>query len=131
MRDDLDSLNPGKAIAQGSHATNDFEYALSQYPHEEPNLQAAVQQWRADRSFGLCYTLAANEAQIDLAEDMAIDAGYPCGKIIDPTYPIKDGKVTHYIPLLTCGWVFVYEKEKSEIVVNQLLRTLRQLPLYK
>jgi peptidyl-tRNA hydrolase len=129
MRDDLESLNAGKAIAQGSHATNDFE-EWARY-HEAKDDFQPVREWRDDRSFGRCLTVAAKPHQIDkimTMMDESDDVNFGGGIIVDPTYPVTDGEVIHKIDLLTCGWVFVWDSESY--ADQRILRELKKLPLY-
>jgi hypothetical protein len=132
MRDDLASLNPGKAIAQGSHATNDFEAVIQQRARRD--MVDAAQLWREDRTFGTCLTRAAKPYQIDGILDMVNNSPSPyvCGKIIDPTYPITDGEVTHHLPMLTCAWVFTWDLEEATTPMDKkICSSLRRLSLYK
>jgi hypothetical protein len=47
---------------------------------------------------------------------------YVAGVVHDPTYPIVDGDVVHHIPLDTCAYVFVPNKEKDEFASMMLKR---------
>ena len=130
MRDDLDSLNPGKAIAQGSHATDDFEWACN-HELEEPFLEA-VKEWREDRTFGRCLCVAAKPHQIEEIVDIAEDSRFPAGTVVDPTYPVSDGEVIHALELLTCGWVFTWEDGDDMTGPDWKVRSrLKKLALYK
>lgn len=133
MRDDLVSMNAGKAIAQGSHAANDFEYVLNNTDRDHSNCGDfidAVEDWREDRTFGLCYTLACKPSQWEIIMSMLDDGGTWQGDVIhDPTYPVNDGEVTHYIPLDTCAWVFAWPSEnKMDKAVEKELRKLELFP---
>ena len=130
MRDDLTSLNPGKAIAQGSHATNDFEAWVTE--NDEDMAQSiAFNEWRDNRTFGLCYTRAAKPYQIEEIDEMVqLGSRFGSGKIVDPTYPIQDGEVVHYIPLLTCGWVFTWQDDEMSPMDWKVLQKLKKLSLY-
>jgi hypothetical protein len=39
---------------------------------------------------------------------------YIADVVHDPTYPILDGEVVHHIPLDTCAYVFVPNKENDK-----------------
>lgn len=124
MRNDLDSLNPGKAIAQGAHAANQF---WSRYGTEEACVSWAEQ---ADSEsgempplfpigFGTTIVLGMDGSSLI---DMIInceDKGYCSDTVIDPSYPIRDGQVTHLIPLMTCGYVFG-DRAELESLLGQL-----------
>lgn len=113
MRNDLESLvgtsdarRIGKACAQASHAAN-------QFVHEARNmndlpLSAAIEQWESEtgRGFGTCIVLGASGADMVTVVRLAKSLGHHAGVIHDPTYPLTDGDVVHFIPLDTCGYVF-------------------------
>ena len=65
--------------------------------------------WRAqtDQGFGTVLTLDAGDiGKVREIVDAAFKHGFPAGIVHDPSYPVRDGAVTHLIPLDTCGWVF-------------------------
>lgn len=99
MRNDMASLNAGKAVAQGGHACNQFAVNLRNYKRE-------YRKWAGVRGYGTTITLAGDEKQIDDLLLMAIKDDYNCDWVIDETYPLKDGKVTHYFPCKTCAYIF-------------------------
>jgi len=108
MRTDLASLNPGKAVAQGSHATNLFVSQIEElrkgWP-EAPNVEAYTA-WLADRGFGTAITLGVSGAVLTDIIGQAVDCGCIAGVCTDPTYPLRDGDVTHLLNLDTCGFIF-------------------------
>jgi peptidyl-tRNA hydrolase len=111
MRTDLASMNPGKAVAQGAHAANQFvaDYWAS----------AIHNYWRNEadgQGFGTTIVLGVNEAQLLAAIEAAKALGVAANITHDPTYPIRDGEVTHLIPLNTCGYVFGTRAEIFPIV---------------
>ena len=108
MRTDMDSMNPGKAMAQASHASNAFvSNAEPGYNIDEELFNA----WQGStpQGFGTVLVLGVNEAQmrtaVEVAESFGVDK-FPCDIIHDPTYPLQDGDTTHFIPLDTCGYIF-------------------------
>ena len=106
MRTDLASMNPGKAVAQGTHAASDFESKLREADDE--SVKAAFAKWRASTgTFGTTITLGVNERELREIVANLQTAGYYANIIHDPTYPLLDGEVCHLIPLDTCGWAFV------------------------
>ena len=141
MRNDLDSLNPGKMVAQGAHAANQFTFQMGHLerwlartqdstldPPEAPVPLVKQRQWRlydqwvgsTKSGFGVTITLGVTEAQLRavVGHIKAVD-GPMCADIThDPTYPLVDGKITHLIPLDTCGYVFG-EKDELRIVLGQ------------
>jgi hypothetical protein len=123
MRNDMNSLNAGKAMAQASHASNAFvdhmrifTEAYNEVPAHlgiETESVVGFESWKnaTPQAFGTVLVLAAKMPEIKTAVDIFIAMGYVAGVIHDPTYPIVDGEVVHYIPLDTCAYVFVPNKE--------------------
>lgn len=127
MRNDLDSMNCGKAIAQGSHASNAFVHEYHAFmqkvngnskkydmAHVE-ELNHAFTEWEnsTEQGFGTVLVLEGKYKNIKNTVDTLDDFGYISGMVFDPTYPILDGESIHHIPLETCGFVFVTDKEKD------------------
>lgn len=103
MRNDMESLNPGKAVAQGSHAANVFTYRIK---CNSP-FYKEYQKWLGGRGYGTVNTLEGSENDIrDVVNDACNDGYTESAHIIDETYPLKDGKTTHYFPCYTCSYVF-------------------------
>lgn len=113
MRTDLDSLNPGKAIAQGSHATSLFENEMQGNQDDHMNLLSL--KWDSDCiGFGTTIVLGVpNERELKSRISEASDRSKVISDIVlDPTYPIKDGQAIHCLPLVTCGYIF---GDKSDV----------------
>jgi hypothetical protein len=108
MRTDMASLNPGKAVAQGTHAANLFERDVRElrksFP-DAPNV-LAYDAWASDRGFGTAITLSVNGDQLTSLLAQAYEMGCISGVCTDPTYPLRDGDVTHLLRLDTCGYIF-------------------------
>lgn len=105
MRTDLASMNAGKAVAHGAHAANQFEHIVSTSPSED--MRRLYTQWKEQAHFfGTTITLEVNERQLRQTVEVLKANGYCAGVIHDPTYPLRDGDVTHLIPLDTCGFAF-------------------------
>lgn len=119
MRTDMDSLNPGKAMAQAAHAANDAVARLS----TTVDGRTMLEQWRSEcDSFGTTLVFAVD----DVEELRAVTRQFKWyDQVLDTTYPIRDGKVTHYLPIFTCGWVFCDEQEWKN---NELAQTLSLHP---
>lgn len=107
IRNDLDSMNPGKAAAQASHAASAF--ALNSANDDSPEYQRWVNE--TSQGFGTVLTLAVTENQMIAAVNIAGACGFATTIIHDPTYPLVDGDIIHYIPLDTCAYVFVGDKD--------------------
>lgn len=108
MRSDMDSMNPGKAMAQAAHAATAFEKKIATYGGEYAEL---YKEWAGStpQGFGTKIVLdAGNESNIN---EILFDAERSGELVVydiinDPTYPIRDGSVVHYIPVNTCAYVF-------------------------
>jgi hypothetical protein len=121
MRTDLASLNPGKAVAQGTHATNLFvgqvEELRKGWP-DAPNVEAYTA-WMADRGFGTAITLSVTGAELTSIVGQAVDFGCIAGVCTDSTYPLRDGDVTHLLNLDTCGYIFG-NREQLAVILGHL-----------
>lgn len=137
MRSDMASLNPGKAMAQATHAANECVFLIrkwakaaeekgknyQKYDHFK-KMQKMLESWEEDRGFGTCIVLdIGSEANLQEFVAAAGTAGLRAGITHDPSYPVRDGDVTHLIPVDTCGFVFGEKEECSKV--------LGSLPLYK
>jgi peptidyl-tRNA hydrolase len=132
MRNDMDSMNCGKAIAQGSHASNAFVKHMEGFiqewnfkPVRTDQIMANINgfaNWEKEtpQGFGTVLVLEAKYNDIKNTIDIMDKLGYVSGIVFDPTYPILDGEVVHHIPLDTCGYVFVPQKE-TDFVSGSLL----------
>lgn len=139
MRNDLASMNAGKAIAQGSHASNAFVQhynAFCQEVNGNPvNLDRSVgtinafNEWEREttQGFGTVLTLEGRMKEFVPVVEVFKELGYIAGVVHDPTYPIVDGEVVHHIPLDTCAYIFVPNKEQ-DMYAEALLR---KFPLHK
>ena len=105
MRTDMDSMNPGKAMAQASHASNAFITHSLKHPAQQGDLVDAWQNSTPER-FGTVLVLGVTEGQMQTATLVGDRCGYLSGVVHDPTYPLQDGDTTHFIPVDTCGFVF-------------------------
>lgn len=76
IRNDLPSLNPGKAMAQAIHAGHFFSFL-----HYKDK---AYKEWAGDRGFGTTVTLSADLHDISRLVESTDASGW----VTDPTYPI-------------------------------------------
>lgn len=130
MRTDMASMNPGKGMAQAAHAANTFtnrfdEYVRSSKGPDIPPYLAAYLAWQrtTNQGFGTTITLAVDGATMYKVVDSLMFAGFKTEIINDPTYPIRDGEVTHYLPVNTCAYVFVPDPDEAP-------ESLQKLPLH-
>lgn len=79
MRNDL-NMNPGRAIAQGSHAANAFINAYGK--------NKKVKEWQnsTTQAFGTVLVLSANLAEIFKINELLLNTDIPNEYIDDPTY---------------------------------------------
>ena len=117
MRSDLESLNPGKAMAQAAHAANAFAHGIQ---FEGAYLQELYKEWcsSTDQHFGTTIVLDGDDMEtikdalysIEV-NDSKREASYGISQ--DPTYPVSDGRITHLLPLDICAWVFCDRNNKK------------------
>ena len=119
MRTDLDSMQPGKAMAQASHASNAFvnheildgTFGIASNMREDWKHQT-------EQGFGTVLVLGVTESQMRTAVTVATVSNFVSGIVHDPTYPLRDGDTTHFIPLDTCGYVF---GDKDDLLLQSIL----------
>lgn len=97
MRNDLDSMNPGKAVAHGAHAANKFTYDMADRLRISMDRVSTVERdvlehnynwWvRSADGFGTTITLSGSLMEIQTAVTMAQAMGHPAALSVDPTYP--------------------------------------------
>ena len=124
MRNDMDSMSAGKACAQAAHAANQFVLTMQTSMVDRPlwNLYA---QWRLSTTggFGTTIVLTADLNEIKWVEGLIKNGASQfeviSGWVHDPTYPVKDGNVMHYIPVDTCFYVFG-DPESCKVLVDVL-----------
>ena len=120
MRSDIACMNPGKAIAQGSHATSDFHQWIDTIKSQRDRYGELLDQyetWREDRSFGRVLVL---EATFDQLADVVSKNDF-AGMTLDPTYPYHN----HYGDVflaeeITCGWCFICDETTPSELLTQL-----------
>lgn len=112
-RSDLASLNPGKLAAQVGHACTAFERQMENHKAvscDDDPMVLLYNMWRESTHQGFGTVIVLDAGTVANIEDIIDDArkfGFTISDIIyDPSYPIRDGEVTHYIPLNTVGYVF-------------------------
>ena len=119
-RTDLDSMNPGKLAAQVAHAATAHAMQCAG-THE-------FKQWASEGyDFGTTIVLqprhrgdfvSATETLARLVSSVNatyLDNPISYGKVLDPSYPIKDGLVTHLVPVETCVWAFLDPESQNDV----------------
>lgn len=122
MRTDLDSLNPGKGMAQAAHAANQFQTVIQSHSDK---IKALYEQWSKESNgggFGTTIVLdAKNHVLIQEFAETARRKGFLAGVVTDDTYPIQDGEVVWTLPVITCGFIF---GDKNDSKLRDLLDIL-------
>jgi len=118
MRTDLDSMGSGKAMAQAAHAGNALETHFETEPQAAFRVKA-FHEWKRQtpQGFGTTIVLGGSMAQIETDVEWLRQTGYVAAIVHDPTYPLRDGSVTHLIPLDTCAYVFAPNKDDAYLRV--------------
>jgi hypothetical protein len=133
MRNDMASMNAGKGMAQASHASNAFVHHYHAFCQENSvkasrdivkEINAGFHEWEnaTPQGFGTVLVLEAKIGEIKPVVDIFKSMDYIAGMVHDPTYPLVDGETVHYIPVDTCAYVFVPNKEEDEIASMFLKR---------
>ncbi len=105
MRTDLDSLGPGKGMAQACHAYGAVKKVVRQQLVIKYDFLAWMSQ--TDQEFGTTIVLGGTVHEIDtLLHKAAQNNEMASGWVHDPTYPVSDGDIIHVLPLDTCGFLF-------------------------
>lgn len=118
LRSDLESMSAGKACAQVAHAASQAAWTVK-CRQLDTDLDLAYESWEATaRGFGTTIVLDGGsletrglaskpwEVEAVTLEKTIKDVGLASGIVHDPSYPVRDGGVTHLIPLDTCFWIF-------------------------
>ena len=121
MRNDLDSMNPGKAMAQASHASNAFVHGRKLMREGTRDGEELYLTWKTEthQGFGTVLVLSVNQEEMEQAVAVAKMTGLETGIVHDPTYPLQDGETCHFIPLDTCAYVF---GDKEDPVLNAIVQ---------
>lgn len=118
MRTDMASMNSGKAQAQAAHAANVFmaNHFVDEpegfrewmgYGDDSPLPEEGEYQLIQRRGAGTTITLAVgSEKELREIVMAAREDGFPAALYEDYSYPIRDGQVTHLLPVITCGYIF-------------------------
>ena len=91
MRNDLVSMNAGKAVAHGAHAANLFAADAAIYKRLGPDTPVArtFSIWGGEHGFGTTIALHVSLVELHAAVVMAKTLDAISGVVVDPTYPYK------------------------------------------
>lgn len=131
MRNDMPSMNPGKAMAQAAHASNQF---VKECP---PSARRSLKEWQEDRGFGTTVVLGVDIDTLARVSSRAAYLNEPQGLVYDKTYPFivnseiaplishntltapsifKDnGQVVMFRNEITCGYIFIREDSPNQL----------------
>jgi peptidyl-tRNA hydrolase len=113
VRDDIDSLTPGKAMAQCAHAANLCERLIARSKNKVA--KAAWKEWEGNRGFGTTIVLNGGSIfDIEHFLDETLPQENINGVVEDPTYPVRDGEVTHLVKVKTVGFFFAPNTDTIE-----------------
>ena len=132
VRNDMASMNAGKGMAQASHASNAFVHHYHAFCQENSakatrdivkEINAGFIEWEnaTPQGFGTVLVLEARMSEIKPTIDIFKSMEYIAGVVHDPTYPLVDGETVHYLPLDTCAYVFVPNKEE-DVIASMFLK---------
>jgi hypothetical protein len=119
-------MNPGKAVAQGAHAANQFVHRIEYYRGMVETPEYMVKNiwlydaWksRTDQGFGTTICLGVDDDILHRVTECARSMDLVSEVTHDPSYPLRDGDVTHFLPLDTCGYIFG-DKDELQILLGQ------------
>ena len=116
MRSDMDSMNAGKGMAQAAHAANHFAADVEHWSVSDNREGYLAWCNQTFQNFGTTIVLiVSGEDQLRYVTDAAREMGFPTGVVTDPTYPVRDGAVTHLLPVATCGYVFTPSRTETPV----------------
>lgn len=131
MRTDMDSLNAGKAMAQAAHAANlmvervrSIKEKASKTGGGGSYVKWLLHKWQEEgKGFGTTIVMNGDDLRfikeiIELMEPDDDLKQYNYGTVMDETYPLRDGRITHFLPIETCMWVFC---DKSDPIMEQYM----------
>lgn len=122
VRKELASMTPGRVAAMASHATSLMEHNHNLLVSQTEIASPVYEEWVDETTQGYGTAIILQHMNWDefkeniFAEVEALCSlspeGSMCGIVEDPTYAVKDGLVTHYLPVETCAYVLTYKGSK-------------------
>lgn len=116
MREDIANMNPGKAIAQGSHAQAAFMVEkLVKEKFSTPYEKSAFEDWMEQGDgFGTTITLVAPlDTIVDIRNEAMCnqETAHNGGMVVDTSYPDVNYYGVRFLrETVTCGWFFGYHE---------------------
>lgn len=149
IRNDVQSMTPGKGIAQGSHVTDLFEKTMDSARAKSERWDGHYRRWAEDGVAGRALVMGADGADFsNLAylcrcwdETFIGHSDILHGSYTDPTYPVRDGAVTHLVPFNSAMFIFVRDTIETlgypssrygedSIVSSNLIHAVKSLKMY-
>lgn len=114
VRNDMDSMTPGRACAQAAHAANACVKCVNN------NTRFVEWENQTNKGFGTTIVLQSDIHGINLIRNaISLDENLRYDIVEDPEYHVQDGEVTHLLPVATCMWIFG-RKSQIEPYVSHL-----------
>lgn len=104
MRQDVPDYLSGKAMAQSHHAGT--KMAIDIMRSGSKKMKRLFDEWEAGRGFGTTIVLSASQRDITRIIRTVSDRKSVFGRIVDPTFPIRDGSSVVTAAVETCAYVF-------------------------
>jgi hypothetical protein len=123
VRDDMasftgtdDNCKTGLPCAQTGHAANQMVYQVRQ--KNISSLNDLLTEWENETGmgFGTEIVVSASFAEVKQTVEMASLLGHHAAMMLDPEFPLVDGKTVHYLPIETCGYIFGRKNDLSKIM---------------
>lgn len=128
VRTDLASMTQGRIAAQCAHAANMFvgeaRKLIDYIEYENDPFVLAFNEWENQTGdhFGTTIVLNGGTEDEIKAQTYRLNGNYLTDFVIDPEYPIRDGKHTWIIPdVLTCAYAFCHGDEDIALKDLKLL----------
>jgi hypothetical protein len=122
MRNDMESLTAGKACAQAAHASNAAKHHVMTKITDKVTIEDfSFWESQTDQGFGTTIVLGVTEQEMrDCVE--ILSKSFVAGIVHDPSYPVRDGKIMHLIPVDTCAYVYTSDREQP--LIKMILKKL-------
>lgn len=109
VRTDMESMTPGRVAAQVSHATSYADQVFNNLGDGNFN-KGLYDLWgnQTKQNFGTAIILDGCDIEHIKSSLLKLSSlGIQTGMVIDPSYSVPDGDVTHYLPIETVGWALI------------------------
>lgn len=124
-RTDMESMTPGKSMAQVSHASNQFSILMENHGKDEIMDMTDYDSWMGSKGFGTAIILSASgsprnqDILFKEAHDRLVKEGIIAGLTVDDSYSVSDGLTTHYIPNVITALFYFATPEQSRMYMPE------------